>query len=145
MDWRSAFAPVVSRETGSAHFSDYEVTVVAQSRINIVDVLTLGTDIPSRDEIAGGVALSRTGVLRVLFELSSRCSVELRGFGEVEVEGKIKANWRLLEAIVCTLFFELMPSGRGRRTRQIFVFVAGHAMATRRWLHLRRRAATSSV
>jgi hypothetical protein len=59
------------------------------------------------------LALSRTGVLRVLFEVSSRCSVDLRGFGEVEVEGKIKANWRLLEAIVCTLLFELMPSGRG--------------------------------
>lgn len=35
-------------------------------------------------------------------------SVDWRGIGEVEVEGKIKANCRLPEAVVCTLVLGLV-------------------------------------
>jgi hypothetical protein len=84
-------------------------------------------------------------MLRFLFESQSCLGADLRVIGEVEVEGKIKANLRLLEVVVCTLVFELMPSGQGRRPRQFLVFVAVHAMATRPWLPSRLRAATSSA
>jgi hypothetical protein len=65
--------------------------------------------------------------------------------GEATVEGKIKANSRLLEAVVCTLVFEMVPRERGRRHRQFLVFAAVDAMATRPRLHSTLRVVTSSA
>jgi hypothetical protein len=45
--------------------------------------------------------------------LQSRCSVDWRVISEVEVEGKIKANGRLLEAFVCTLVLEMWFGASG--------------------------------
>ena len=48
-------------------------------------------------------------LLGCLSGVQSRCSVDWRVISEVEVDGKIKANFRLLEAVVCTLVLELRP------------------------------------
>ncbi len=103
VNWRHQFAPAAFNETANARLID-----CADNNDCFIIMHRIRHARAGNDALLSCCCCLRIErliqlLLRCLSEIQSRCSVDWRVISEVEVDGKIKANCRLLEAIVCTL------------------------------------------